>query len=114
MDERTYAPFHQHFLVAKLDLDIDGVENTVYEVDSVAAPITDDNPYGLALTTEATAIASEAQSARDYRWDTQRAWKIANPTRTNRHGTHPAYKLVPGPRSRRCWIRRHRSTSALR
>ena len=30
IDERTYAPFHQHFLVARLDLDIDGSDNTVY------------------------------------------------------------------------------------
>src|SRR3954453_13355726 len=29
VDHRTYAPFHQHFLVARLDLDIDGNENTV-------------------------------------------------------------------------------------
>ena len=47
VDTRTYAPFHQHFIVAKLDLDIDGAENTVVEVDSCAAPISDDNPYGL-------------------------------------------------------------------
>ena len=24
VDERTYAPFHQHFIVARLDLDVDG------------------------------------------------------------------------------------------
>ena len=48
VDDRTYAPFHQHFIVAKLDLDIDGAANTVLEVDSVAAPMGPDNPYGLA------------------------------------------------------------------
>ena len=37
VDQRTYAPFHQHFLVARLDLDIDGQQNTVLEVDSMAA-----------------------------------------------------------------------------
>ena len=26
VDTRTYAPFHQHFLVARLDLDIDGAD----------------------------------------------------------------------------------------
>ena len=51
VDHRTYAPFHQHFLVARLDLDIDGGPNTVLEVDSDAPPIGPDNPYGLALTT---------------------------------------------------------------
>ena len=39
VDQRTYAPFHQHFLVARLDMDIDGQDNTVMEVDSMAAPI---------------------------------------------------------------------------
>ena len=36
VDHRTYAPFHQHFLVARLDLDVDGPENSVLEVDSFA------------------------------------------------------------------------------
>ena len=36
VNERTYAPFHQHFIVARLDLDVDGRANTVYAVDSRA------------------------------------------------------------------------------
>jgi primary-amine oxidase len=96
VDRRTYAPFHQHFIVAKLDLDIDGGDNTVVEVDSVAAPITEDNPYGLAMSAEATTIESESQSARDYNWETQRVWKVINPNKVNRHGSNTAYKLVPG------------------
>src|SRR5688572_5282567 len=96
VDTRTYAPFHQHFIVAKLDLDIDGEENTVVEVDSVAAPIGDDNPYGLALSTQSTTIETESQSARDFNWETQRVWKVINPNKVNRHGSNTAYKLVPG------------------
>ena len=96
VDTRTYAPFHQHFIIAKLDLDIDGEDNTVVEVDSVAAPISDANPYGLALSTEATTIETESQSARDFNWETQRIWKVINPTKVNRHGSNTAYKLVPG------------------
>ena len=38
VDERTYAPFHQHFLVARLDLDVDGDANTVVCSDSEALP----------------------------------------------------------------------------
>ena len=29
VDQRTYAPFHQHFLIARLDMDVDGSDNTV-------------------------------------------------------------------------------------
>jgi primary-amine oxidase len=96
VDTRTYAPFHQHFIVAKLDLDIDGEENTVVEVDSVAAPISEDNPYGLALSTQTVTIEAESQSARDFNWETQRIWKVINPAKVNRHGSNTAYKLVPG------------------
>ncbi len=95
VDNRTYAPFHQHFIVAKLDLDIDGDQNTVMEVDSRALPVSADNPHGLAVVTEATPVASEASSARDFSWETQRSWKVVNPNRTNAVGTHPSYKLVP-------------------
>jgi len=96
VDTRTYAPFHQHFLVARLDLDVDGGPNSVVEVDSVALPVSADNPHGLALVNESTPIRSESSGARDYNWDTQRSWKVVNSARTNRHGTPVAYKLVPG------------------
>jgi primary-amine oxidase len=95
VDQRTYAPFHQHFLVARLDLDVDGDDNTVMEVDSRALPTSADNPYGLAVVTESTPVVSEAESARDFNWATQRSWKVVNPNRTNALGTNPAYKLVP-------------------
>ncbi len=96
VDHRTYAPFHQHFLVARLDLDVDGPENSVLEVDSFAPELGPDNPYGLAMQTRATLIASEADSGRDYDFGAQRSWKISNPQRTNAFGTPVAYKLVPG------------------
>ncbi|WP_313676715.1 primary-amine oxidase [Mycolicibacterium sp.] len=96
VDTNTYAPFHQHFLVARLDLDVDGADNTVMEIDSVAPPVSEDNPYGLALVTESTPITSEAQSARDFDWSTQRSWKVVNPNKTNKYGTNVSYKLVPG------------------
>jgi primary-amine oxidase len=96
VDKNTYAPFHQHFLVARLDLDVDGEDNTVVEIDSVAPPVSEDNPYGLALVTESTPITSEAQSARDFDWSTQRSWKVVNPNKTNKYGTNVSYKLVPG------------------
>ncbi|RYP82125.1 primary-amine oxidase [Nocardioides guangzhouensis] len=95
VDNRTYAPFHQHMIVARLDLDVDGADNTVLEVDSEALPVSDANPFGLDLVTNATPVRSESEAARDYRWETQRSWKVVNPTRTNRHGTNTAYKLVP-------------------
>ena len=44
VDERTYAPFHQHFIVARLDLDVDGESNTVHMTESEALPIIGGQP----------------------------------------------------------------------
>lgn len=95
IDRRTAAPFHQHFLVARLDLDIDGTENTVVESDSFPAPISDSNPLGLDLHTVSTPVASESQAGRGFDWERQRGWKVTNPSKVNAWGSPVAYKLVP-------------------
>jgi primary-amine oxidase len=96
VDERTYAPFHQHFLVARLDLDIDGPSNTVYASESYAEAMGPDNPYGLSVVVRNVALRNEEEGKQDVDFSTQRAWKVANPNVTNGLGTHPSYKLVPG------------------
>jgi primary-amine oxidase len=96
VDERTYAPFHQHFLVARLDLDVDGTDNTAYMTESYAEPIGPDNPYGLSLVVRNVALRTEAEGRQDVDFATQRAWKVMNTNVVNGLGTHPSYKLVPG------------------
>ncbi len=95
VDRATYAPIHQHFIVARLDLDVDGPTQTVVEVDSEVVPTSPENPHGLAVRTVATPVRSEAEAGRDYDWGRQRGWKVINPATTNAHGDHPSYKLVP-------------------
>ena len=96
VDERTYAPFHQHFLVARLDLDVDGEPNTVHMTESEPLPVGPDNPHGLALVQRSTPLRTEDEGKQDYEWSTQRAWKIVNEQKHNGLGTPVGYKLVPG------------------
>jgi primary-amine oxidase len=96
IDERTYAPYHQHFLVARLDLDVDGEGNTVYMSESEALPVGPDNPHGLALVQRNVPLRTEEEGKQDYDWQTQRSWKIVNDNARNGLGTPTAYKLVPG------------------
>ena len=84
VDERTYAPFHQHFLVARLDLDVDGEANTVHASESEALPVGPDNPHGLALVQRNTPLRTEQEGKQDYDWETQRAWKVVNDERDQR------------------------------
>ncbi len=96
VDTDTYAPFHQHFLVARLDMDVDGGDNTVYATESAALPIGPDNPHGIALVQRSTPLRTEEEGRQDFDWGTQRAWKVVNESVRNRFGTPVGYKLVPG------------------
>ncbi|HXB50476.1 MAG TPA: primary-amine oxidase [Streptosporangiaceae bacterium] len=96
VDQRTYAPYHQHFIVARLDLDVDGEPNTVYAIESRALPVTDANPHGLALVIDETPLRTESDGRQDYAWDSQRSWKVASTRSVNGLGGRPAYKLIPG------------------
>ena len=95
VDERTYAPFHQHFLVARLDLDIDGPDNTVVMSESYAEPISEQNPHGLSVVTRNVPLRTENEGKQDLNFGTQRTWKVVNTNVVNGLGTHPSYKLVP-------------------
>jgi primary-amine oxidase len=96
VDHDTYAPFHQHFIVARLDLDVDGTGNTVYATDSQAASANDPaDPYALGLAVKSTPLRTEADGRQDYDWSTQRGWKVVNDNVPNGLGTPVGYKLVP-------------------
>ncbi|HEY4396940.1 MAG TPA: primary-amine oxidase [Acidimicrobiia bacterium] len=89
------APFHQHLFNVRLDFDVDGTANTVYEVDSVAAPEGPDNPLSNAFTAEAMPLETEQQAQRVVDPSRSRVWRIVNPEARNRLGEPVGYKLVP-------------------
>ena len=95
VDHGIYAPFHQHFIVARLDLDVDGTANTVYVTESRPAPLGHDDPYALGLTVDAAPLRTEAEGKQDYDWGTQRGWKVVNDNVPNGLGTPVGYKLIP-------------------
>jgi primary-amine oxidase len=95
VDQGIYAPFHQHFIVARLDMDVDGPDNTVYVTESRPAAPGDDDPYALGLTVASTPLRTESEGRQDYDWASQRGWKVVNDTVTNAMGTPVGYKLVP-------------------
>ncbi len=89
------APYHQHLFNVRLDFDVDGTANTVYEVDSVAEPAGADNPLANAFTAEATPFETEQQAQRVVDASRSRYWKIVNAGARNGLGEPVAYKLIP-------------------
>jgi primary-amine oxidase len=92
-----HAPVHQHLFSARLDLDVDGTDNEVYEVEAEAVPAGDDNPWANAFVAKATRLASEQQAQRVIDPTRSRHWRFVNPHVRNGLGEPVAYKLVPGP-----------------
>jgi primary-amine oxidase len=91
-----YAPNHQHLLCARLDFDVDGRSNSVYELDAVSLPAGRDNPEGTAFGSRATLLTSEAEAQRMIDPLAARCWKVVNPSSLNGLGQPVGYKLVPG------------------
>jgi primary-amine oxidase len=93
---QVYAPIHQHFFNVRLDMMVDGPNNSVYEVNTVADPPGPDNPYHNAFHTEATLLGKESEAQRIINPLSARNWTIVNPSIRNRLGRPVGYKLMPG------------------
>ncbi|TVQ07261.1 MAG: primary-amine oxidase [Leptolyngbya sp. DLM2.Bin27] len=93
---QLYAPAHQHIFNVRMDMCIDGLQNSVYEVD--VEPEADEtlNPYGNAFYAKSTLLATELEAQRLIDPIKARYWKIVNPNETNAMGYPTAYKLMPG------------------
>ena len=87
---------HQHFFSVRLDMSVDGPNNSVYEVNTKAEPMGPDNPQGNAFYAERTLLATESEAQRKVDPMTGRYWLIANPSTNNYIGQPVSYKLVPG------------------
>ncbi len=94
-NDGLYGPIHQHFFNFRLDMDVDGQANTVYEVNTEAVPPGEENPHGNAYYAKATPISSEAEGGRNVEALSARYWKVVNESSRNALGDPVAYKLMP-------------------
>ncbi len=87
---------HQHVFCARLDMEVDGPNNTVTECDTVALPTGPDNPYGNAFHMEERPLTTERAAIRDVDFSRMRYWRIVNTGARNWVGTPTGYKLEAG------------------
>jgi primary-amine oxidase len=90
------ATHHQHFFCVRLDMQVDGGRNSVYEVNTETIPVGDGNPHGNAFRPVATQLMREPEAHRTINPFTGRYWLIANNEIRNSLDRPVAYKLVPG------------------
>ncbi|WP_380173689.1 primary-amine oxidase [Kineococcus sp. DHX-1] len=89
------APFHQHLFSARLDMAVDGFENSVEEVQVERVPVGPENPRGNAFTTSVTPLRTELSARRQANPAQARVWHVSNPGRLNALGRPVAYALFP-------------------
>lgn len=92
---------HQHHFNFRMDFDIDGEDNAVYEVhnesaDDVAWTHEDsDNPSGQGWYMDETLLETEQEARMDIDPNKGRYWQVVNPNETNAYGYNTGYKLHP-------------------
>ncbi len=91
---QLYAPNHQHFFCTRLDMAVDGQNNSVVEVDTVPTPMGPDNPFGNAFYGKYTTLESEQEAQRLIDPFAGRYWLVTNEHSHNKVGSPVAYKLV--------------------
>lgn len=97
--QQVYAPNHQHFFNMRLDFDLDGTANTVQQIDVMAEPPGDGNPFANAFYAQPTALKTEKQARANLNLEKARSWRIVNPNVKNAVGQPVGYKFVPGDNS---------------
>ncbi len=87
---------HQHFFSFRLDLDVDGTENLLEEMNTSALPAGKNNPWSNAFVMQMSLIKNEKEAQRNSNTASNRHWMIANANSTNSLGQQKSYVLMPG------------------
>ncbi|KAF1813522.1 peroxisomal copper amine oxidase [Eremomyces bilateralis CBS 781.70] len=89
---------HQHLFCMRVDPNVDGPNNTVFEVDATRGPGevgSQENYHGNAFYAKKTKLATAGESKREYDGSTSRTWEMVNPNKINPYSHKPvSYKLV--------------------
>lgn len=87
---------HQHFFCFRMDFDVDGVKNSVYELN--ARPINESRGHYQQNTfvLERTLLRREEDAARDLNEAQNRCWKVVNSNAPKYLNHPPGYLIQPG------------------
>ena len=108
------APYHQHLFNVRLDMQVDGPDNEVYEVDAVptGSPGSPENPWGNAFGTTATLLESELEARRDVDAVAQPHLAHRQPVPPERGGAADRLQAAARAPRRRCWPTPPRASGA--
>lgn len=89
---------HQHLFCLRIDPNIDGPSNTVFQVDATRGPgevDSEENKYGNAFFAQRKKYSTPIDAMADYEGKSSRTWDMCNEGKLNPYSKKPvAYKLV--------------------
>jgi primary-amine oxidase len=89
------SPVHQHVFCFRLDWELDGGSNSLFENQIEVMPIDDNNPQGTQFRSVSRHLTDETSAKRNISPEVSRYWKVTNPASKNGLGQPVAYKLLP-------------------
>ena len=89
------SPVHQHVFSFRLDWELDGGTNSLFENQIEVMPMEADNFEGTQFCSVSRHLTDEASAQRNIAPEVSRYWKVSNPSSTNALGQPVAYKLLP-------------------
>ncbi len=89
------SPVHQHVFCFRLDWDLDGGRNALYENQIEVLPIDENNPHGTQFRSVSRQLTNEDSAKRNIAPEVSRHWRIVNQKSLNGLGKPVAYKLLP-------------------
>jgi len=89
------SPVHQHVFSFRLDWELDGGSNALYENQIEVLPTDAANPQGTQFQSVSRHLTDEASAKRNIAPEVSRNWKVTNPSSLNGLGQPVGYKLLP-------------------
>lgn len=91
---RLAAPLHQHYFNYRIDLDVDGTQNNVYEMNLATADATQ-SPANEWYYYQANHLKEESKAQRAPSVHMSRHWRVSNDEVKTALGQSPTYFLMP-------------------
>ena len=89
------SPVHQHVFCFRLDWDLDGGPNSLFENQIEVLPLSETNPEGTQFQAVSRHLTDESSAKRNIAPEQSRHWKVVNPESLNGLGKPVSYKLLP-------------------
>ncbi|QAY68020.1 primary-amine oxidase [Paenibacillus protaetiae] len=93
IDHNIVGTTHQHIYNFRLDMDVDGEQNSLMEINPIVADNTEGGPRTSVMTTEQKIVTNEKDAAQKFDPSTIRL--LANTNKENKVGNPVSYQIIP-------------------